>query len=120
MLAESSWTAPFEASRWRGGHRPRGSSDEHRMVKALAGKSQGSPDVFEVEVRQLFYHLLGGEPVGEQIQDITDANPQAPNAGTPPALFGVYRNPVGKIGHAIHLSPWIVTPPHRHANTGCS
>lgn len=75
------------------------------MVKALAGKSQGSPDVFKAKIGQLFYYLLGGEPAGEQIQDVTDPNPQASNAGTPPALLGVYRNPIGKIGHAIHLSP---------------
>ena len=86
----------------------------------MAGKPQGCPDVFKVKVGQIFYYLLGGEPVGKQIQDITDPDPQAPNAGTPPALLGVYRNPIGKIGHAIHLSSRIVTPSHRHANTGCS
>jgi hypothetical protein len=75
------------------------------MVKALAGKSQGSPDIFKVKIGQLVDHLLGSEPVGEQIQDITDPDSQTPNAGTPSTLLGVYRNPIGKIGHAIHLSP---------------
>jgi hypothetical protein len=45
------------------------------MIEALAGISQRGPDILKVQIRQLFYHLLGGEAAGQQIQDITDSNP---------------------------------------------
>jgi hypothetical protein len=80
------------------------SSDEHRMVESLAGKPQRRPDVLQIEVGQFFHDLLGHEATREQIQDVTDTDPETSNARTTAALLRVHRNPIGKVGHRAHYT----------------
>lgn len=73
------------------------------MVETLAGKPQGSSNVYQIEIGQFFYHLLGGESVGEQVQDVTDSNPKAPDARPAAALLRVRGNPIGEVCHGTVL-----------------
>ncbi len=67
----------------------------------LAGKSQRSLNVLDLEIGQLFHDLCCSQPAGEKIQDVTDADSETPDTRTAAALLGIRRDAIGEVGHAF-------------------
>jgi len=55
--------------------------------------------VISLKVRHLVKDLHSGQSCCEQIQNIADTNAHSTNAGTPTALFWIYRDSIQQIFH---------------------
>jgi hypothetical protein len=60
---------------------------------------QAGMNVIELEIRQLFEHLLRAEAIRQQVQNVNDADPHAADAGASATLFGIHGDPLQKVGH---------------------
>ncbi len=67
------------------------------MPKTTAGELKAGTDVFGLEVGELLDDLLDAEPVRQEVEDVTDPDAHAPNAGTTAALLWVDGDPVGEV-----------------------
>jgi hypothetical protein len=59
------------------------------MIKATTGVTQAGADVFRLKIRQFLHDLFRRQTVGEEIEDIADANPHAADTWAPSALFRI-------------------------------
>jgi hypothetical protein len=64
------------------------------VVELAAGVLKASPNVFGLKVRQLLQHLLGGQAVPQQVQNVNDADAHAPDAGAAAALLWIDRDAI--------------------------
>jgi hypothetical protein len=78
---------------------------EHRMPKPPTRKAQAGRDVLGLEIRQLNHDVIDGQPGGERIEDVADADAHPADARAPAALIGVH-------GDAIHQLYSLTHTPH--------
>lgn len=62
------------------------------MVEFAAGVLQTGFNIRQFQVGQFFQHLLRGEPVREEVQNIGHANPQAANTRASFTLLRIDRD----------------------------
>ena len=72
------------------------------MANALASEPKASLNIFEFKVGMLVNNLLRSHAIGEQLQNIANANPHSPDTWTPAALLRIHGDPF-KDSH--HNSP---------------
>ena len=70
---------------------------------ALASEPEAGPDIFQLQIRELFHDLLRGEPIGEQIEDVADPDPHPADAWPSAALAWLDSNAFEKL-HAPKMA----------------
>ena len=105
MTATDTTPLPLPEPPWvSGGTGDTGHLDELRTdpIALMTRVREECGDVGEFEIGKLGDDLRGGEPCGEQVEDINDANPHAAHAGPPPALVGIDGDPVHQFDSLSH------------------
>jgi len=64
------------------------------MIELVTCKSQTRVDVPWLEIRHPFDNLLWGEPLSQEIQNVTYTNPHPTDARTPTTLLRVCRDAI--------------------------
>jgi hypothetical protein len=71
---------------------------EHRMIELSGRVQKAGGDILAFKVRELGEDLSGCLTRGEELEYIDDANTHSADAGAPPALLGVDRDPGQQLG----------------------
>jgi hypothetical protein len=74
---------------------------EDRVTESAASEMQTCADIGELEIREFLNDLVGSEAIGQQIEDITNSDTHASNAGSAGALLGIDGNPFFEVCHGF-------------------
>ena len=80
------------------------------MVNSSAGERQTRFEVVRLQVGHLVKDLRGVQSRREEVKDIADANPHAPNARTSPALFRIEGDTIEECCHRKKIT--VLIAPH--------
>jgi len=68
------------------------------VVNTPTGEAQTRQDVVRFQVGKLTEHILGREPVRQQVKDVSHADARPSDARSPAALFGINGDALCKAG----------------------
>ncbi len=74
------------------------------MPQATTGIAQTGGHIVALQIGELLYHLIGGEPYRQQIEHVADPNTHPPHTGVSPALVGIHSDPVHQLNGLTHLA----------------
>jgi hypothetical protein len=72
------------------------------MIQPTRGKTETGVNIFWFEIWEFLEYLLCRQTRSKKLKHIRHANSHASNAGTPGALFRVYRDAFKKVRHECH------------------
>ena len=59
------------------------------MIDSPAGEAQAGLNVLGFQVRELKHHLFGGQPTGQEIENVGHADSHPSDARAPTTLLGI-------------------------------
>jgi hypothetical protein len=71
------------------------------VVQTATGELQRCLDVRQLQIGQLLNHLLGTEPRGQKIQNISNPDAHATDTGPTSANAGIHGDAVHQVGHGL-------------------
>ena len=83
------------------------------MIDSPAGEAKASLNVFGFQVREFQQYLFGGQPTGQEIENVGHADPHPSDARAPTTLLGINGDSLHEICHAI--LPTSIMPEPRQA-----
>ena len=85
------------------------------MIDSPAGEAQAGLNVFGFQVREFQQYLFGGQPTGQEIENVGHADPHPSDARAPTTLLGINGDSLHEIRHAI--LPTSIMPELRQATS---
>ena len=86
------------------------------MIDPPAGEAQAGLNVLGFQVREFKQHLFGGQPTGQEIENVGHADPHPSDARAPTTLLGINGDSLHEICHAI-LPTSIMPEPRQPMST---